>query len=271
MNSRLILLASAMAATLLGCHAPSRGTNASTSPPPWGVQASASPQKVQMTADDQEEKGCTERAELRKQRTMARLRGEGVPVIDWLPCIEDEDEAHIRRQSEVVDRAIALMGVAGKGERAPEALLERFAREFELPSKLSPNEKEFWEAPAPSPQECSTFTWRYEALAVLLWSLSYLPNLERPTEQVDAAKLGEIILRRGAATFSAEAKLRPAAELLDFADLMYRYHWAVRDAQVHQRPPPAGLSSDIVMEWDWAVRWLVGSLDQDWDDISLDT
>jgi len=31
------------------------------------------------------------------------------------------------------------------------------------------------------------------------------------------------------------------------------------------------LNPDIVTEWDHAVRWLVGYLDQAWDDVSLDT
>jgi Domain of unknown function (DUF4272) len=36
----------------------------------------------------------------------------------------------------------------------------------------------------------------------------------------------------------AQARLRPAAEILDPADLIYRYHWAVMDARVAGCPHP---------------------------------
>ena len=40
--------------------------------------------------------------------------------------------------------------------------------------------------------------------------------------------------------FLKKANLRPKAEILDAADLIYRYHWAVRDAQLNGRKATAG-------------------------------
>ena len=37
------------------------------------------------------------------------------------------------------------------------------------------------------------------------------------------------------------------------------------------KPAPAGLNDDVAMERHHALNWLIGSMDQDWDDISLDT
>ena len=210
-------------------------------------------------------------AKARKTRSIARLEREKVPILPSLPRVEDESEAKVPAKDAVVDRAIALVAVAARGAHAPTEFLKTFAREFNLLPKLSREEKAFWKLAKPSRQKLATFSWRWEALVVLLWALGFVPKLTRPEKLVDVQKLVAIVHGKGLKKLRAEAKLRPVKELLDFADLMYRYHWAVRDAQLNGRPAPARLNPDIVMEWDHAARWLVGYSGQKWDDITLDT
>ncbi len=69
----------------------------------------------------------------------------------------------------------------------------------------------------------------------------------------------------------AQAKLRPQAELLDAADLIYRTHWAVRQARLDGEPSPAGLDPGVVHERHYALNWLIGYAGQAWDDMSTDT
>jgi len=76
---------------------------------------------------------------------------------------------------------------------------------------------------------------------------------------------------RSAAQFLRDARLRSQPEILDQADLIYRYHWAVVDARINNKPAPAGLDPGVAMERHYALNWLVGYMDQDWDDISTDT
>jgi hypothetical protein len=192
-------------------------------------------------------------------------------VLDSLPVVEDEKGAKLRSRDEVVDRAIAVLAVAGKGLGAPEPVLQHYANEFGAEKKLTLAEKAFWTAAKPNAQQKTTFSWRYEALRVLLWSLGFERKLPRPEKLVDPVKLGHVVFDRGPKKLHEQAKLRPAKEILDLADLMYRYHWAVKDAELNGRQPPARLNADIVLEWDHAVRWLVGTMGQAWDDISLDT
>ncbi|MBN1608746.1 MAG: DUF4272 domain-containing protein [Polyangiaceae bacterium] len=210
-------------------------------------------------------------AEARKTRSIARLRREKVPVLPSLPRVEDESEARVPAKDAVVDRAIALFAVAARGAHAPAEFLATFAREFDLLPKLSREEKAFWKQAKPTRQKLSAFSWRWEALVVLLWALGFVPKLTRPEKLVDVQRLVAIVRGKGPKRFRAEARLRPTKALLDFADLMYRYHWAVRDARLNGRPAPARLNPDIVMEWDHAARWLVGYSGQKWDDITLDT
>ena len=98
-------------------------------------------------------------------------------MAESLPCIEDDSETAFRSVDEVVDRAVALMAVARKGEKAPVALVSRVADDFRVPAKLTPLERAFMEDPHPPERDLILFSWRYEALRVLLWSLHFLPAL----------------------------------------------------------------------------------------------
>ena len=71
---------------------------------------------------------------------------------------------------------------------------------------------------------------------------------------------------------TAAAKLRPRAELLDQADLIYRLHWACVDARVMGLPAPQELEEGVVMERHRALFWLAGCDKMcPWDDIDLST
>ena len=164
------------------------------------------------------------------------------------------------------------MAVAGKGERAPAALVSRFVTDFRVRPKLTALERAFMDDPHPPERDFMQFSWRYEALRVLLWSLGYLPALPRPEGPDDPSALGSIVLGATEAAFRERARLRSPSDLLDLSDLLYRYHWAVRDARLRGNDPPAGLHPGVVLEWDHSSRWLVGYDDQEeWDEISCDT
>lgn len=59
------------------------------------------------------------------------------------------------------------------------------------------------------------------------------------------------------------------AEMLDdeFADLYYRYHWAV--VEEPEKMDELDISPSIVIERDHALSWLLS--ESDWDAVQLDT
>ena len=61
------------------------------------------------------------------------------------------------------------------------------------------------------------------------------------------------------------------SEVLDQADLIYRYRWALVDARINGREPPAGLNPSVALEWQWALNWLIRHTQEEWDYIGLDT
>jgi hypothetical protein len=210
-------------------------------------------------------------AEARRQRSIAVLQNEGVPYIDHLPMIETAAEIKPRSSEEVALRAIALAVVAVKGETLDQKLALELVERFDIRSALSPAERAFIDNPAPSQHDRVQFAWRYEGLGVMLWALGFEQELGRPDKIVDVPRAVSFIRDLGRDGFVAKAKLRSMDQILDQADLIYRYHWAVVDARVKGKQPPAGLDPGIVYERHYALNWLIRSSDQEWDDISTDT
>jgi len=210
-------------------------------------------------------------AEARKARSEAVLRAEGVPILPSLPAIETAGESRRRQAEEVGNRAVGLVLVMLKALMAPPEKVDSIARIYGAERFLTPAERAFVAKAEPTGEELAQFSWRAESACVLLWSIGYLPDPGRPTSECNARKILSALTSRTPESFYRDARLRPQAQLLDAADLIYRYHWATEDATLHGRPVPAGLNADVVAERHYALNWLIGYEDQEWDDITTDT
>ena len=207
----------------------------------------------------------------RKERSVERLKREGVPTIAHLPVIEDSTEAKSRAKEEIAHRAIAVCITAVKGEGLDQATVDSLVKKFGAEKFFSPKEAAFIKDPTPSQQDRIQFSWRYECLWVLLWSLGYADTLDRPTGICDVPKTVSFLRDRDTAQFIKDAKPRPLPEILDQADLIYRYHWAVVDARLKKKEAPGSLEGGVVQERHYVLNWLIGYMGQEWDEISTDT
>ncbi|HEX8907294.1 MAG TPA: DUF4272 domain-containing protein [Longimicrobiaceae bacterium] len=207
----------------------------------------------------------------RKIRSEARLQAEGVPFITHLPGIDTEAEAKIREVEEVARRAMALLVVAIKGVSGNQELVDRVVEMYDLRDDFTPHERAFLWGEGEGRLDSVKASWRFEAAWALLWALGYVDELGRPEREADPDTAVDFLRKRGAERFVAEAKLRSTAEILDEADLIYRYDWATTDARIKGDDPPAGLHPGVVYERHYALNWLMCYFDQEWDDVSTDT
>jgi hypothetical protein len=213
----------------------------------------------------------------RRARSIEILKGEGVPFTEHLPAIEDEFESTRRTTEDVAKRAIALCLVAIKGEGVEEsfwkAQIEQFGEPSGFPGDFTPKELAFIHNMTPSRRDLAQFSWRYECFWVMLWALGFVGKLGRPDQQCKVSIAYSFLKSRGREGFFKDAKLRSQAEILDEADLIYRYHWAVVDARINRReiPPWLAAGAGVVMERHYSLNWLVGYMDQAWDDVTTDT
>jgi hypothetical protein len=214
--------------------------------------------------------GAAPGALARKERSEALLRSQGVPVNSFLPAIEDVGEFRPRTRDEIAHRAMALLAVAVKAEGMEQSRMAEIVREYDLGSLFTPEERAFIGDPRPSQHDRTQFVWRYEAAWVLLWALGYVESLDKPEAVCDVSRAVKTLTERGRGKFIADAKLRPVEDIVEQADRIYRYHWAVVDARLGGRAVP-GLDSSVTLERHTALNWLVRYMDAEWDDVSTDT
>ena len=207
----------------------------------------------------------------RRLRSETILRAEGVPFLVSLPVVETEAEALKRSKEEVALRALCLLLVAEKGAGLEDEVVERVLKSYELRPHLTPKELAFVLDNSPSQHGRVQFIWRYEAASTLLWALGFVDQLGKPVQMCDVKFAVATMTERTTSQFIEDSELRPIADILDQADLIYRYHWAVRDAHLKGQQIPAALNPDVTEERHYALNWLIGYLEQAWDDVATDT
>ena len=115
--------------------------------------------------------------------------------------------------------------------------------------------------------------WKYESYWVLVWALGFVDELNFPDTIVDGpTAIGIVAKFSNLDEFIAAAKLRDIDEILDEADLIYRYHWACVNARINNLPMPKKLDEGVVMERRAGLWWIVDmDKENDWDNVAMDT
>lgn len=218
--------------------------------------------------------------EERKERSLKLLEERGIPSIRHLPVIVGDEDAVLRTKEEVVQRAIALCliavyagGVAEGGDVQEEReFIEGIIEQYGAASFFTEKEKAFLQDAQPDRTAAIQMVWMYECYWVLLWALGYKEELEFPGQICDVNAAIDVLKQAGDyATFLEGAVLRSKEEILDQADLIYRYDWACVDARIHDRTVAGGLDGGVVMERHRALNWLICYMEDDWDHVQMDT
>ena len=206
----------------------------------------------------------------RKAKSIAAIKDLGLPYTDHLPVVEEEATIKPRSPEEIAERALALAIAAVKGEANDQEFVDSLIERYSAKQLFTPAEHAFISNHSPTKQQLIDFTWQYECVHVLLWSLGHIEKLQPPNQICDVPGDIAIIKDLGREKLSSTARPRPLSEILDQADYYYRFHWAVIELRLN------GKSSDkanegIIRERHKALNWLIRYMDQNWDDITTDT
>lgn len=181
-------------------------------------------------------------------------------------------KVRLRPTSAIVDRAMALFCVSMRAKNAPAAMQEDFARRFGGMRSLSPAERRFMATKAPDPRARIQLSWRVEALNVLLWSVGIVDAVGKPNELAHPLHLlAPVLVHENVAGLHAAARRRPVEAVSELAERMYQAHWSIRDAGLKGKRAPRGLHPGVVMERDYACRWLTMEGNRSWDNVTTDT
>ncbi|MET3545858.1 hypothetical protein ABID47_002469 [Paenibacillus favisporus] len=217
----------------------------------------------------------------RKARSEAILSAKGFQKMPPMPGrLGDEAAGRIRTLAETAQRAVALCITAVKGEcigagESPEdtrELISRITAQYRADGFFSPEEKAFIQNGHADESEAVPFSWRYEGFWVLLWALGHVDALGSPTDICDVPEaVSKLQQFDSFDAFLAGSRLRSSMEILDAADLIYRYDWLCVDSRIQGQPAPGGLNAGVVYERHRALNWLTGYMGQEWDDVRTDT
>ncbi len=210
----------------------------------------------------------------RKRASERLLRQASIPIHDGLPLVEPEPDTRLRTRRELCDRLISLWAVAGTAFERDNDYYRTYVRKFRLEANLSPRERAFLLEGARDERNYVQFSWRLEAIYFLAWRGGLIDNIEVPTKESTVEGIMHLFPfeMEPPTRFEKALNLRRVSEVLDWADLLYRSHWAVRDARLNGGICPGGLVGGAIQEWHQAVNWFTHYGDEDnWDLVGTDT
>jgi hypothetical protein len=211
-------------------------------------------------------------AQERKEKTETYLTNLNVPINPHLPLIEEESEAVIRSGQDIARRILILTYLNVVQEGGDKKEIIAFLKNEGLWNDVSEDEKELLKKTKLTKQDKINLSWRSEGVWLMLWAINKVGELEMPTTQ---CTINEILCRlpgflTSTKEFIETATVRPTAEILDMADLLYRMHWSTRQAGLDANEAPADLDDSIVYERHYAINWIT-YYEENWDDVTTDT
>lgn len=230
--------------------------------------------KINSIYHDADQKTVTEDQLNRKEKNNALIESKQIKVNKNLPCIEAEGQAKIRSPKEIARRVclLAINNLVAFDTISSEQAIG-FLKHYNLWDLATPKEVDF--LTNTTAEKKVNETWKCECIWTLIWALQNTDELPFPLELCNLSNIPEneypILPGKDPNDFiNATQSRRSDSEILDAADLYYRYDWACVNARVTGQQMEA-LNPSVVYERHYALNWLIGYQDQAWDDVSCDT
>jgi hypothetical protein len=211
--------------------------------------------------------------EFRKIASETLLHKRGIRINPQLPEIESSEEVNLRSSEDLFRRMVALWAVVGKARQGCGTYFCQYILSHEMQSWLSEKERGFLFDDGCNDEDRVYFRKKREALFFLAWCGGLVTNIEMPADESDTASVVESFPLRceTPVAWQATIHVRSKEKILDWADLLYRLHWAVRHAMLIGKPVPGNVNPAIVQEWHQAVNWMIRYDDEDnWDCVGTD-
>ena len=206
----------------------------------------------------------------RKETTETFLRSRGVSINPHLPFTESSEELAVATPQQVARRICVLSGLIARACGAPHEVVLRFFESERLFEHASHDEAAVVQAVSLSREQVARLQCQVEGLWELAWVLCLIPSVDHFKQCGN--ELVTLVPKPGVPVdgFVERAQLRPTAELLSESDLLYRLHWAFREASLRRQRVPTGLPDYVTEERLRAVNWVLFS-NVSWEDTDTST
>lgn len=210
----------------------------------------------------------------RKAKNEEILERENIKINKHLPCVESERETTIRSAKEIAERVsvLAVTNLVAFNSISSEEAID-YLQNYKLWESVTEGEKEFLANPTEDKKMYET--WKCEGIWTLMWALKKVDAIDFPNEFCDLGNISSENYPVGQDKnpfefINAVHEVRSKKEILDAADLYYRYNWACVDERINGRQIE-NINPGIVYERQYALNWLIHYMDQDWDNVTCDT
>jgi hypothetical protein len=190
----------------------------------------------------------------------------GVAVSPTLPLLEVGLE--VRRPDEAISRLLAMNAVAATAHGFDKTKAIAWLNQEVLADSLTEQEKSFVFEGVGQPDR---FKLQVESMWALAWAMGITNDLNfaKDCDNRFVTMLPNLKQSQSSIDFRKKTNPRPPEEVIAACDLAYCLHWAIRQAELNGKRPPANLKPYVVVERRRALEWLLSK--QAWDEVSLDT
>lgn len=212
--------------------------------------------------------------EQRKEASELELHKRGIRINVQLHVIESDEEVELRTPEELMQRMLALWAVTSVAAGGDVARYRLYLEAHGLGPCLSAQEQAFLFSDEITEELRAQFVQRQESLYFLTWAAGLTDKLAVPTQAANLKQILKFFPHAMEAPERLQAALKPRrkGQVLDWSDLLYRLHWAVRHAHITGRDAPGILNADAVRERHQAANWLCQYEEEnDWDKVSTET
>lgn len=201
-----------------------------------------------------------------RERSLELASKAGLTILPTLPLLDGK--LRPRSSEEAVERLLCLNAIAAVSYGFDRAKARDWLRQEHLDGLLTEAEHRFIERAEGDPQ---FFQTQVEGMWALAWALSLVSRLDfwKDSDNKFVTILPNLKAGESSTELRRKLHMRPIDDLISACDLAYCLHWAVRQAELNGKQPPAGLKGYVVIERRRALEWLLGN--EPWDAVSLDT
>lgn len=173
----------------------------------------------------------------------------------------------VRSPEEVAKRTLVLFSLLARAFGAPVMEIKTWLKDCKLFEALTLWEKQYLDNFSPTERNNINVTWKSEALLVLVWALKLIDNLPPSDTQCDTSIFQRILPPFNDLSeeeFINQAQLREEKTLFEMAHDLQNQHAKARSER--------NLAHiEVLQERHYAINWIVGYCNQEWDDITTDT
>jgi len=203
--------------------------------------------------------------EIRKLISESILHKLGIRINPQLPVTESDDEVTLRSKSEIHLKLLQTWSIYMTLSKRDKKYYSDFNSRFQTDIPLSARESAIAMLDFNQNGHLTMQSRYLDRLYFLAWSAGLIKEINLNTKELNEVDVLAYI-PTDLESFDKSIELQTKAKLLDWSDLLFRIHWAVRHANLIGKQNIGNIRPEAIPEWHAMVNWITNFEEEDnWD------